>query len=300
MSHAPITSRLTARWLACAVALSAAAPAAASAADWRLEPIGASEGVPKLHDLVFDAQGRALLSWDGARGPRPAGLRRAGHARPGGRLARPPDLAAIVPATAQIHLSGAVSALLVAREAASAGRRRGWSPPRASPTAASGVRVARRVRLRPLVGGQPRGRRDRRLDRERSPFVAVTERKAGHRFAAPRDLAIGKTGRRRDQRPRRPVLAWPQARAWPRASGRPAEGGATQRFGACGRSGAAPVGARRAQRGRCSSRGAATAATAAWPCATPAARGARGALELRCGPAAVGVRGAPVVPVADT
>ena len=68
MSHPPITLRLTARWLAGALALLALATGAApaSGAGWRLEPIPDSANVAELHDLAFDAQGRGLLAWNGA------------------------------------------------------------------------------------------------------------------------------------------------------------------------------------------------------------------------------------------
>src|SRR5215203_1468433 len=49
-------------WLIPAWTMLALAPAAARA-QWLIEPIGASEGIRELHDLGFDAQGRALLSW---------------------------------------------------------------------------------------------------------------------------------------------------------------------------------------------------------------------------------------------
>ncbi|MBW3652391.1 MAG: hypothetical protein KY433_02115, partial [Actinobacteria bacterium] len=53
--------------LAALVILGAVAVAPATAGSWKLEPIGASNGVAELQDLAFDAQGRALLSWSAAR-----------------------------------------------------------------------------------------------------------------------------------------------------------------------------------------------------------------------------------------
>ena len=129
MSPAPITLRLTARRLASSPALlvlaaACLAPAPASAA-WRFEPIGAATGVAELHEVAFDTRGQGLLSWTAAQsGHAPPVFGALATRDPAGAWQRPPDLGGIQPATMQIHLSGATSALLVAREAPSAANRR--------------------------------------------------------------------------------------------------------------------------------------------------------------------------------
>ena len=196
MTPVTISPSRVRRWLvpvALALALSAAAQAAA-AEPWLLEPIGASEGVHELHDLGFDADGRALLSWDArARRARPAGLRRARRARPRRRLGAPP-------------------------EPRGRGRRE-----RADPPALAGPRAARRPRGRSGGPGTPPDRRRRRArptaasatlrslaaftarswsasnasgdaivawTSERNPFVTVSERRDGRGFSRPRDKAL--------------------------------------------------------------------------------------------------------------
>ncbi|MBA3746567.1 MAG: hypothetical protein H0W96_03630, partial [Solirubrobacterales bacterium] len=46
------------------VSLVLAPAVCAAAGPWTVEPIRGSEGVRDLHDLSFDAAGRALLGWD--------------------------------------------------------------------------------------------------------------------------------------------------------------------------------------------------------------------------------------------
>src|SRR5258707_10241265 len=97
MRRTTSTLRLTRRRLPPALFALALAPvASAPAATWRLEPITASEGVAGLHDLQFDAQGRALLSWSGfLQGREPPAFGGLASRDPAGGWLRPPDLARV-------------------------------------------------------------------------------------------------------------------------------------------------------------------------------------------------------------
>jgi len=304
MSHPPITSRLTARWLAPALALLAfaVAPAVAGAATWRLEPIADSANVAELHDLAFDAQGHGLLSWNGVQRehvpPVFGGL--ATRALAGG-WERPTDLRGVQPDTMQIHLSGATSALLVAREARSATSQR-----------------------RLIVGeGQSDGGFDAfaSLDDfvvdhwsdvnakgdaivawtgERSPFVRVAQRRGTGRFGPLRELAVGKTAAVAMNERGDSALVW---RAGTRLAGRvrPAGGqwSRTLRFGRVGVIQGLRLSALVARNGRV----VVTWGSPGRPCGV-SVRDADGAwrsrtLERRCGPAGVAKREAPVLPVSD-
>lgn len=199
MSPAPTTPRLTARWPASALVLlalaPAAAPARADAAGWRLEPIAAATGVAELHELAFDARGNGLLSWNGAQrvhvAPVFGGLATRG---PSGHWQRATDLAAIQPATMQVHPFGSARALLVAREERSANTRRRLIIAEGRP--AGGFDVLRSlddfvVEHWSAVNG--RGDAIVAWTSERFPFVRVAQRPAGGRFAPMRELAVGKT-----------------------------------------------------------------------------------------------------------
>lgn len=303
MIDAPSSLRSDARRLLAALMLlgAVAAGAPAQAATWKLEPIAGSEGVAELHDLAFDAQGRALLSWNGALSAHEPPLFGGLATRdPGGGWQRPPDLAGVQPASAQVHV-GKASALLVAREAnTDANLRRlvfadgksdgdfgaltplddfvstHWS----AVNAAGDAIVAWKV--------------------ERSPFLRVGERTAGQSFAAARDLAIGQTAAVAiDDRGNR-VLAW---RAGQRLAARvrPAGGewGDTERFGRITAIQNLRLSMLMARNGRI----VLTWGSPGRPCGvsvrSAAARWSTRTLERRCGPTADS-RAAPVLALADS
>src|SRR5436190_8610812 len=199
--------RLVPAWVVLALVL--APPAGAQ---WVIEPISASEGVRELHDLDFDAQGRGLLSWDanlpGNVPPIFGGL----AARdPAGGWQRPPNLAGVDPATAQIHLWSRQRALLVAREGSPAGpgNRRlvvadgqtdgGFGPLRTLAQFVAGTWSASNASGDAIVA----------YTRERSPFIAVSERKGGRGFGPPRDMAIGRSATVAVNARGDRLLAWP-------------------------------------------------------------------------------------------
>ena len=258
MRHAPITLRLTARWLAAALALLAAlrrsAAAPASAATWRLEPIPDSANVAELHDLAFDAQGHGLLSWNGAqRDHVPPVFGGLATRDPAGGWQRPTDLRGIQPATMQIHLSGTANALLVAREARSATSKRrlitaeGQSDGGFDTFASLGD-----FAVDHWSDGNARGDAIVAWTAERSPFLRVAERRGGGPLRAAARAGGRQDGRRRDQRPRRQRarLARGHAARRARAAGRRrVEPDRALRLGRRD-PGAAAVGARRAQRAR--------------------------------------------------
>lgn len=242
MRRAPITPRCSARRLAPALALLtitiaiavAAAPASVHAANWRLEPIAASTGVAELHDLAFDARGHALLSWNGAEPSHdPPVFLGLGTRDTNGSWGRPTDLRGIVPTDAQLHLFGTVNALLVAREATSAtSRRRLITAEGQSDGGFDAFGSLDEFVSNHWSAVNPAGDAIVAWTVERSPFLRVAERKAGQRFAAARDLALGKTAAVAINARGDRVLAW---RAGTRLAARfrPAGGkwSATQRFG---------------------------------------------------------------------
>jgi hypothetical protein len=283
----------------------ALASAPAASAQWVLEPIGASEGVRELHDLGFDAQGRALLSWDAALAGRvPAVFGGLAARDPAGGWQRPPDLAGIDPVTAQIHLWSQQRALLVAREGSPAG------PGRRRLVVADGQTDGGFGALRSLAqftagtwsASNASGDAIIAYTREKSPFVTVSERKDGRGFGPPRDMAIGRSATVAINARGDRLLAWP---AGPRIGVRVRRAGQswsrTRRIG-----GGLPLDRDRRlsalvapdgrmlitwgrDRGSCGvavgdSRG-------AWDVTS---------LERRCGPAAVGPREATVLPFADS
>ena len=239
MRRAPITSRCSARRLAPALALLAVAvavgvPAAAHAASWRLEPIGASTGVAELQDLAFDARGRALLTWNGAeRSHDPPVFVGLATRDTTGSWGRPTDLRGIVPTDVQVHLSGTVNALLVAREATSAtSKRRLITAEGQSDGGFDAFGSLDEFVSNHWSAVNPAGDAIVAWTVERSPFLRVAERKAGQPFAAARDLALGKAAAVAINARGDRVLAW---RAGTRLAARfrPAGGtwSATQRFG---------------------------------------------------------------------
>ena len=308
MSPAPITLRPTARWLAASTALlvlaaACLAPARASAADWRLEPIAASTGVAELHDVAFDAQGRGLLSWNGAQPD---------HAPPvfgglalrdqGGAWQRPTDLGDIQPATMQIHLFGPASALLVAREAPSAtSRRRLITAEGQSDGGFDAFGSLDDFVVDHWSAVNHKGDAIVAWTGERSPFVRVAERRAGGAFAPLRELAVGKTAAVAINARGDSALVW---RAGTRLAGRvrPAGGewGRTVRFGPKRDIQGLRLSALVARNGRV----VATWGSPGRPCGV-SVRDAGGAwrsqtLERRCGPTGVAARAAPVLPLADS
>ena len=306
MSDAPTTLRLTALRLACAVALlafAAAAPAAADAADWRLEPIAASTGVAELHDIAFDSRGHALLSWNGAqRDHVPPVFGALATRDASGAWQRPADLRGIVPATMQVHLFGSVSALLVAREARSAtSKRRLIVADGQSDGGFDAFASLDDYAVDHWSAANDRGDAIVAWTAERSPFVRVAERRAGERFAPLRELAVGKTAAVAMNARGDRALVW---RAGPRLAGRfrPAGGdwSRTVRFGPTRAIQGLRLSVLVARNGRV----VATWGSPGRPCGV-SVRDARGAwasrtLEGRCGPTGVASRAAPVLPVADS
>jgi hypothetical protein len=291
-------------WLALAWAMLALALAPAARAQWALEPIGASEGVRQLHDLDFDTQGRALLSWDATL---------AGHAPPvfGGLAARdpaggwqrPPDLAGVDPATAQIHLWSSQRALLVAREggAAGPGRRRLVVADGQTDGGFGALRTLAQFTAGTWSASNASGDAIVAYTREKSPFVAVSERKDGHGFGPPRDMAIGRSAAVAINARGDRLLAWP---AGTRIAVRVRRAG--ESWGHSRRIGRLPADRDRRLSALVAPDG---RMLITWGrdrgnCGVAVGDG-RGrwrvtSLERRCGPAAVGTREAPVLPFADS
>jgi hypothetical protein len=287
-------------WAALAVVL---APSAARA-QWVLEPIGASEGVSQLYDLAFDAQGRALLSWDASlAGHVPQVFGGLATRDPAGGWGRPPDLAGVDPTTAQIHLWSQTRALLVAREGSPAGpgRRRLLVADGQSDGAFGALRTLGQFTETAWSASNASGDAIVAWTREHSPFVAVSEREDGHGFAPPVDLAIGGTAAVAMNARGDRLLTWTEGtRIGVRVRRSGARWGPLAHFGRLPldrdrrlsalvtRSGRMLVTWGR-DRGHCG-------------VAVQDVRGRWRArrLESHCGPAAVGGRGAPVLPLADS
>lgn len=302
MSDEPSPHRAIGRWRAPALALLLALVAAPPAgAAWRLETIAASEGVVELHDLAFDAQGRGLLSWDGALRTREPPLFGAVATRdPGGGWQRPQDLTGIRPADAQIHV-GATRALLVAREGSTAANLRRLVYADGGPHGGFGAPVA----LDDFVTGHwsaanATGDAIVAWTSERSPFLRVAERAAGQPFAAARELAVGRTAAVAINARGDRVLAW---RAGQRLAARvrPAGGewGDTERFGRIRSIQGLRLSLLLVRNGRV----VLTWGSVGRPCGV-AARDRAGrwrarTLERRCGPSGGTDDRAPVLPVAD-
>jgi len=273
-------------------------------AQWVLEPIGASEGVRQLHDLAFDANGRGLLSWDAALdGHVPRIFGGVAARDPAGGWQRPPDLAGIDAVSAQIHLWSQDRTLVVGREGGvtGPGRRRLLVADGRSDGGIGATRTLGQFTAASWSASNASGDAIVAWTREKSPFLAVSDRMDGHGFGPPRDLAIARSATVAINARGDRLLAWPEGRRIGvrirRAGGR---WGPTKRIGSLPldrdrrlSSLVAPDGRMLItwgrDRGHC---GVAVAdATGAWHVRR---------LELRCGPAAVGRRQAPVLPIADS
>jgi hypothetical protein len=297
------------RWLAPALlVLGLASPPAATAAAWRLEPIGGSEGVQTLHDLAFDTQGRGLLSWNAAlRGRVPPAFGGLASRDPAGGWQRPPDIAGVEPASAQIHLYGQQRALLVGRES-----EYGAAPgvPRRRLVTADGQSDGGFGPLRTLddftVAGWSAVNRSGDAvvawTGERSPFVRVAFR-AGTRlaFGSPRDLAIASSAAVAVSPRGDAVLAFTTGKRLA-ARVRPAGGvwGETIQFGRFVSTKDMRLSALFTRDRRI----VVTWGSARRSCGVAVRDGTQRwhvqRLEHRCGASAVDSRGAPVVPVADS
>src|SRR3982751_3311050 len=189
--------------------------APAASAQWVVEPVGASEGVRELHDLAFDGQGRALLSWDATlTGHAPPMFGGLAARDPAGGWQRPPDLVGVDPVTAQIHLWSQQRALLVAREgsAAGPGRRRLVVADGQTDGGFGALRTLAQFTAGTWSASNASGDAIIAYTREKSPFVAVSERKDGHGFGPPRDMAIGRSAAGAINGRGGRLLAWPAGR----------------------------------------------------------------------------------------
>ncbi len=306
MRRAPITPRCAARRLAPVLALlavGASAPAPADAASWRLEPIADSANVAELHDLAFDAQGRGLLSWNGAqREHEPPVFGGLATRDAAGDWQRPTDLRGIQPATMQVHLVGGVNALLVAREARSAtSKRRLIIAEGQSDGGFDTFSALSDFAVEFWSDANARGDVIVAWTGERSPFLRVAGRRAGGRFSPVRDLAVGRTAAVAINERGDSALVW---RAGTRLAGRvrPAGGqwSRTVRFGSVGVIQGLRLSAVMARNGRV----VVTWGSPGRPCGV-AVRDADGTwhnrtLERRCGPTGAATRAAPVIPIADS
>jgi hypothetical protein len=307
MRRTTSSSCLRKRWLLPAVAttvLAAAAPA--QAASWRLEAIGASEGVAGLHDLSFDAQGHGLLSWAGAlQGRDPAIFGGLASRDPAGGWQRPPDLAGVEPQSAQIHLYAESRALLVAREASSpdtdskrslviaeGGSDGGFGPL----TALDDFTVDSWSAVNEL------GQAIIAWTNERSPFIRVSERVPGQPLSDARDLALATTAAVAMNARGDRILAFPSGKTALGARFRQGGGewGPIVTFGRIPSTTGLKLSAVVARNGRV----VVTWGSAGRACGVSVREGdgtwRTRRLERRCGAAAVGPRAAPVVPVADS
>jgi hypothetical protein len=306
MSRAPSPLLHDARRLLAALVLLgvfAAAAVPARAATWKLEPIAGSEGVAELQDLAFAADGRALLGWSaGLLGRDPPAFGGLATRAPAGGWQRPPDLDAIAPATAQLHLSETARALVVAREAPTPANLRRL-------VFADGQSDGSFGPLTPLddfvrthwSDANATGDAIVAWNSERSPFLRVAERSAGQPFAAARELAVARTAAvaindRGDR-----VLAW---RAGPRLAARVRSAGGewsnTERFARLRNFQNMRLTALVIRNGRV----VLTWGSVGRPCGV-SVRDGKGrwrtrTLERRCGPTGADPRGAPVLPVADS
>jgi hypothetical protein len=277
--------------------------APAASAQWAIEPIGASEGIRELHDLGFDAQGRGLLSWDAdLPGHVPPVFGGLAARDPAGGWQRPPDLAGVDPVTTQIHMWSQQRALLVAREGSPAGpgRRRLVVADGQSDGGFGALRTLAQFTAVSWSASNFSGDAIIAYTRERSPFIAVSERQDGHGFGPPRDMAIGRSATVAINARGDRLLAWPEGR---RIGVRVRRAGG--RWGRIRYVGRLPLDRDRRlsalvtdsgqmlitwgrDRGHC---GVAVGGRGGWHART---------LEQRCGPAAVGAREAPVLPLADS
>jgi hypothetical protein len=295
-------SGLTAALTGAVLALALTAPPAG--AQWVLEPIGASEGVRELHDIGFDAQGRGLLSWDAALdGHVPRLFGGLATRDPAGGWQRPPDLAGLDAASAQIHLWSQDRALVVGREggATGPGRRRLLVADGQSDGGFGAPRTLGQFTAVSWSASNSSGDAIVAWTREKSPFLAVSDRLDGHGFGPPRDLAIAGSATVAINARGDRLLAWPDGRRIGLRI-RPAGGrwGPTKRIGRLPLDRDRRLSALVAPNGRM---------LITWGrdrghCGV-AVGDSRGAwhvrrLELRCGTASVGTREAPVLPFADS
>jgi hypothetical protein len=220
---------------------------------------------------------------------------------PAGGWQRPPDLDAVQPATASVHVMAPTRALLVAREASTPANLRQL-------VFADGQSEGSFGALTPLddfVGAHwsaanAGGDAIVAWNVERSPFLRVAERRAGGGFARPRELALGRTAAvaindRGDR-----VLAW---RAGPRLAARvrPADGdwGDTVRFGRMTSIQSLRLTALIARNGRVVLTWGSVGRRCGVSVRNGAGRWRTHTLERRCGPASADPHRAPVLPVAD-
>lgn len=285
-----------------AAALTAAAPA--SAASWRLEAIGASEGVAGLHELQFDAQGRALLSWSGfLQGREPPAFGGLASRDPAGGWQRPPDLAGVEPQSAQIHLYAESRALLVAREAASSGAKRSLVVAEGQSDGGFGpLGVLDDFTVDSWSIANRRGQALIAWTNERSPFIRVSERLPGQALSPPRDLALATTAAVAMNERGDRVLAFPAGRTRLGARFRRAgeDWGPIVSFGRVPSTTGMRLTAVVARNGRAVVTWGAAGRTCGVSVRDGDGRWRTRRLERACGPAAVGPRAAPVVPVADS
>lgn len=296
--------RTARRWLVPVVALLAPLPVpSATAAGWQIEPIGASEGVHELHDLAFDGLGRGLLSWDAAlRGHVPPVFAGLATRDPAGGWQRPPDLAGVDPVSAQIHLFSVQRALLVGREGGASG------PGNRDLVVADGqtdggfgpLRTLARFTASFWSASNAAGDAIVAWKGERTPLLTVSDRAGGHGFSAPRDLAIGRSATVAINERGERVLAWPDGRRISARIRHPGRAwGPIEHFGRLPPDRDRRLSAVVARGGR---------VVVTWgrddgDCGV-AVRDVHGVwrtrrLELRCGPASVGERDAPAIPIAD-
>ena len=305
MRRTTSTLRLTRRRLAPAlIALALAPVASAPAATWRLEPITASEGVAGLHDLQFDAQGRALLSWSGfLQGREPPAFGGLASRDPAGGWLRPPDLAGVEPQSAQIHLYADSRALLVGREEPSSTGKRSLMVTEGQSDGGFGpLGAIDDFTVDSWSAANERGQALIAWTNERSPFIRVSERLPGQSLSPPRDLALAITAAVAMNERGDRILAFPSAKTRFGARFREARGewGPIVSFGRVPSTTGMRLSAVVARNGR---------AVVTWGAAGRSCgvsvRDSDGTwrtrrLERRCGPAAVGSHAAPVIPIADS
>lgn len=297
--------RQTKRWLLPALAPLALAPGTpAVAAVWRLEPIGASEGVAGLHELSFDAQGRGLLSWSGVlQGRTPPVFGGLASRDPAGGWQRPPDLAAVEPQNAQIHLYGQSRALLVAREARSSSSLRRLVVAEGQSDGGFGpLGALDDYSVDAWSAANELGQAIIAWTNERSPFVRVSERLPGQRLSAPRDLAIAASAAVAMNARGDRVLAFPAGKRRLGARVRLADGewGPIVRFGRLTSTAGLRLSAIVARNGRVVVTWGAEGRTCGVSVRDGGGTWRTRRLERRCGPAAVGATAAPVLPLADS
>lgn len=302
MRPAASSLRCTTRWLPALLVAAGVVTSPAHAATWRLEPIPASEGVGSLHELGFDEQGRGLLSWSGSlRGRVPENFDGLATRDPAGGWQRPPDLEGIDPASAAVHLHGAVNALLIAREPATgAGRRRLAAAEGLSEGGFGTFGVLDEFVERHVSDANSSGAAIVAWSVERSPFIRVAERDGAGRFQAPRDLAVGQIAAVSINARGDRVLAWRAGRRLAvrirRAGG---TWGPTERFGRMSSISRLRLSALIMRNGRV----VVTWGSVGRRCGVSVRRGAgrwrTRTLQRRCGPTGAGGDGPPVLAIAD-